>query len=85
MKKNMGTIDRILRILLAVVAGALSFTGRLTGTAAVITGIFAVIFLVTSSVGFCPAYTPFGNSTLKKGGAHEVGHRHGDEAHGGAH
>lgn len=72
MKKNMGIIDRVLRTVLAVVVALLYFAGQLTGTAAVILGVFAVIFLVTSSVGFCPAYALLGISTLK------------GEAHGGA-
>lgn len=66
MKKNMGVIDRVLRTTLAVIVGILYFTGQLTGTAAIILGVFAVIFLATSSVGFCPAYTLLGISTLKK-------------------
>ncbi len=82
MTKNMGVIDRLLRTALAVVIVALYFAGQLTGTAAVILGVFAVIFLATSSVGFCPAYKLLGISTLK-GGAHEEGHQ--GEAHKGAH
>lgn len=71
MKKNMGVFDRVLRTSLAIVVGILYFTGQLTGTAAIVLGIFAVIFLVTSSVGFCPAYKVLGISTLRK----ETGHR----------
>lgn len=82
MKKNMGMIDRLLRTALAVVVAILYFAGQLTGTAAVILGVIAVIFLLTSSVGFCPAYALLGISTLKDG-AHEEGHT--GEAHKGAH
>lgn len=82
MKKNMGLIDRLLRTVLAVVVAVLYFAGQLTGTAAVILGVIAVIFLATSSVGFCPVYALLGISTLK-GEGHE-GH-HGGEAHKGAH
>jgi hypothetical protein len=67
MKKNMGTIDRIIRTLLAVIVAILYFTGQITGTAAIILGIFAVIFLLTSAIGFCPLYVPFKFSTMKKG------------------
>jgi Na+(H+)/acetate symporter ActP len=67
MKKNMGTIDRVIRTLLAVIVAILYFTGQITGTAAIILGIFAVIFLITSAIGFCPAYVPFKFSTMKKG------------------
>jgi len=66
MKKNMSVLDRVLRTTLAVIVGILYFTGQLTGTAAIILGVFAVIFLATSSVGFCPVYTVLGMSTLKK-------------------
>ena len=66
MKTNMGLIDRIIRISLALVVAILVFTGQLTGIAAIILGIFAVIFLVTGAIGLCPAYLPFNFSTKKK-------------------
>lgn len=66
MKKNMGTIDRVIRAVLAVVVGILYATGQITGVAAVVLGIFAVIFLVTSIAGFCPLYVPLHISTLKE-------------------
>ena len=66
MKKNMGSVDKGIRILLAVVVGILIFTNTITGLLAIILGIFAVVFLLTSFVGFCPLYTPFKLSTLKK-------------------
>jgi len=66
MKKNMGAIDRIIRVILAVVVGILYVTGQISGLAAVIFGVFAVIFLVTSAVAFCPLYVPLGISTIRK-------------------
>ena len=66
MKQNMGTIDKIVRVLVAVVIGVLYFTDQITGTAAIILGIFAVIFLLTSAIGFCPLYLPLKLSTIKK-------------------
>jgi Na+(H+)/acetate symporter ActP len=66
MKKNMGSIDRGLRVLAAVVISILYFTDQITGTAAIILGIFAVIFLLTSAIGFCPIYIPLKLSTIKK-------------------
>ena len=66
MTKNMGSFDRILRTLLAVVVGVLYFGGQISGTTALILGIFAVVFLLTSFVGSCPLYMPFGLSTRKK-------------------
>lgn len=66
MKKNMGAADRIIRILLAILVAVLYFTDQISGTAAIILGIFAIIFLLTSLVGFCPLYVPFKISTRKK-------------------
>jgi hypothetical protein len=66
MKKNMGTIDRIIRVILALLIGVLYQTGAISGAAAVILGIIAVIFLITGFVGFCPAYLPFKISTRGK-------------------
>jgi hypothetical protein len=66
MKKNMGSIDKIVRVIVAVVIGVLYFMDQITGTAAIILGIFAVIFLLTSAIGFCPLYLPLKLSTIKK-------------------
>lgn len=66
MKKNMGTADRVIRILVAVVIGILLITGQLSGTLATVLGIFAIVFLLTSAVGICLLYIPFNISTLKK-------------------
>ncbi len=66
MKKNMGTIDRVIRILVAVVIIALYFMGEITGTAAIILIIFAAVFILTSFMSFCPLYLPFGLSTAGK-------------------
>ena len=65
MKKNMGSVDRGLRILIAVVIGVLYFTGQISGTLAIVLGIVAVAFFLTSLVGHCPAYLPIGLSTCK--------------------
>ncbi len=66
MKHNMGSIDRAFRVLVAVVIGILYFAGQITGTAAIILGIIAVIFLLTSVVAFCPLYLPLKLSTIKR-------------------
>ena len=66
MKKNMGTIDRVIRIVLAIVVAILYVNGSITGTAAIILGILAVVFIITSLVGFCPLYLPFKISTISK-------------------
>ena len=66
MKKNMGTIDRVIRIVLAIVVAILYLNGSITGTVAIILGILAVVFIITSLIGFCPLYLPFKISTIKK-------------------
>lgn len=63
MKKNMGSIDRTVRTIIAVIVAILYFTGQISGTVAIILGILAIIFLLTSIVGTCPLYLPFGLST----------------------
>ncbi len=66
MKKNMGTIDRVIRTILAVVIAVLILTGTVSGVLAVVLGIIAAIFIVTSIIGFCPAYVLFKISTIGK-------------------
>jgi hypothetical protein len=66
MKKNMGTIDRVIRIVLAIVVAILYMNGSITGAAAIILGILAVVFIITSLIGFCPLYVPFKISTISK-------------------
>lgn len=66
MKKNMGSTDKIIRILIAIVIGVLYYTGTISGTTAVVLGIFAIVFVLTSLISFCPLYPPLGISTCKK-------------------
>ena len=66
MTRNMGVIDRIIRVVLALVVALLYFAGLITGTAALILGIVAAILIVTSALGFCPLYVPLGINTCKK-------------------
>lgn len=65
MTKNMGTADRLIRTLIAAAIAVLYFTGTISGTVAILLGIVAVAFLVTSLIGWCPSYLPFGLSTRK--------------------
>lgn len=65
MKKNMGTIDKTIRILIAIVIATLYFTNTISGTWAIVLGILAVVFVLTSFISFCPLYLPFGINTLK--------------------
>ena len=66
MKANMGTIDRLLRLIVAGVIAYLYFTGAITGLVATILAIVAAAFVLTSLIGFCPLYAPLGLSTRKK-------------------
>jgi hypothetical protein len=63
MKKNMGNIDRGLRILVALVVTILFVTNILTGIPAYILLGLSGVFVLTSLLGFCPLYTLFGFST----------------------
>lgn len=65
MKKNMGSLDKTIRLIAAVVLVALGLTGTLTGTWAIVGYVVAAVFALTSFVSFCPAYLPFGISTCK--------------------
>ena len=66
MKKNMGSTDKIIRILIALVIGVLYYTGTISGTIALVLGILALVFAITSLISFCPLYLPLGISTCKK-------------------
>lgn len=66
MTPNMGTTDKIIRLVVVAIIAVLYFTGQITGTAAIILGIIALAFLVTSLIGWCPTYALFGISTRKK-------------------
>ncbi|UAM97348.1 DUF2892 domain-containing protein [Polaribacter litorisediminis] len=63
MKKNMGSIDKVVRILIAVVIGILFYTNVIVGTLGIILLVVAGIFVATSFISFCPLYAPFGIST----------------------
>ena len=63
MKKNMGTADRIVRVIIAAIIAVLYFTGIIPGTLGVILLILAGVFVLTSLISFCPLYAPFGLST----------------------
>jgi len=66
MKANMGSADRISRIILAVVMGVLYFQGIVSGVLGIVLVVAAVVFALTSLVSFCPLYPIFGLSTKKK-------------------
>ena len=66
MKTNMGSFDRMLRMIVAVVIAVLYFTNIITGTLGIILLVLASVFALTSTVSVCPLYLPFGFSTKKK-------------------
>jgi Protein of unknown function (DUF2892) len=66
MKKNMGNVDRGLRVLVALVLGYLYYNGTLSGTLGIVLLVLAVVFLLTSLVSFCPLYTLIGLNTGAK-------------------
>ncbi len=65
MKANMGTADKVIRVLIALVMGVLIYTNVLTDTLAIVLGVFSIVFVLTSLVSFCPLYLLFGIKTCK--------------------
>jgi len=65
MKHNMGTVDRVLRAVVGVILGYLIFSGKVEGVLAVILGIFGIMLILTSAIGYCPPYSLLGISTCK--------------------
>ena len=63
MKKNMGSTDRIIRIIIAAIVGVLYFTGTISGTLGIVLLVLAGIFVLTSLISFCPIYAAFGIKT----------------------
>ena len=66
MKTNMGSVDKIIRVAITLIIGILIFTDVLTGTLAIVLGILAIVFLLTSLIGFCGIYAVFGINTCKR-------------------
>jgi hypothetical protein len=66
MEKNMGSADRVVRTLFAAGVVVAIVAGWIDGIAAVVLGVVAAVFVLTSAVGFCPLYRPFKLSTHKR-------------------
>jgi hypothetical protein len=66
MKKNVGTIDRVIRILVAVVVVILYFTNVISGTLGIVLLVLSAVFVITSLLSFCPIWMALGLSTRKK-------------------
>lgn len=65
MKKNMGSADRIIRMIIAAIVVTLYITNVISGALGIILLILAGIFVLTSMISTCPLYMPFGISTRK--------------------
>lgn len=63
MKKNMGSADRIIRLVLAAIFAALYFTNTVTGTLGIVLLVLGAVFVLTSLISTCPLYSIFGIST----------------------
>lgn len=66
MTKNMGSADRVIRIVAALAVLGLYLAHVISGPLAAILGVAAAVFLITGFVGVCPAYIPLKISTLRK-------------------
>ncbi len=63
MTKNMGTLDKVIRLIVAAVFIVLFFTKTVTGVVGIILLVLAVVFILTSLISTCPLYLPFGLKT----------------------
>lgn len=66
MKKNMGTADKAIRLVLAGIFAGLYFSNTVTGTFGIVLLVLAAVFALTSLVSFCPLYPIFGINTCEK-------------------
>ena len=65
MRKNMGSADRLVRLIVAVLVAVLYYNGTIAGTLGIVLLVLAGIFVLTSLVSFCPLYKPLGINTCK--------------------
>lgn len=66
MKTNMGSVDKTIRVVIAIAISLLYFTHTISGSVAVVLMVLATVFIITSLLGFCPLYPLFGINTKKK-------------------
>ncbi|HBG23698.1 MAG: hypothetical protein A2266_02210 [Bacteroidetes bacterium RIFOXYA12_FULL_40_10] len=66
MKKNVGSTDKWIRVIIALIIVALYFGNVITGTLAIVLLVVAGIFILTGFVGFCGLYTLLGINTCTK-------------------
>lgn len=63
MKKNMGSADKIIRLIIAAVIAFLYYNGTISGTLGIVLLVFAIVFVFTSLISFCPLYSLIGLNT----------------------
>ena len=66
MKANMGSLDKAIRVILAIVFAMLYITKAVEGTVGLVLLVLGGVFLLTSIISFCPLYTIVGINTCKK-------------------
>jgi hypothetical protein len=66
MQKNMGPIDKMIRSAIGIIIAILYYSGVINGTLAIVLLAFAIVFLLTSFISFCPLYTILGINTCKR-------------------
>lgn len=66
MKKNMGSVDKTIRILVAAIVAGLYYQEIISGTLGIVLLVLAGVFVLTSLFSFCPLYTLFGINTCPK-------------------
>lgn len=59
MTRNMGNIDRVIRVVLGVGLLAWGYSAQNW------LGAIGIVPLLTAAIGWCPAYAPFGIKTTK--------------------
>jgi hypothetical protein len=64
MKKNIGSADRIIRVVTAIIFLALTLTGMIGGIIALVLSVVGIVLVVTSFIGYCPLYVTLGISTI---------------------
>lgn len=66
MKKNIGTLDKVIRVLIALLIAFLYFSNLIPETLGIILIVISVVLVITSFISFCPLYQIFGIKTTKK-------------------
>ncbi len=66
MKKNIGTGDRAVRIIAALLIAVLYFLQVISGTTAIVLLVIAGVLMLTALLGFCPLYRILGISSERK-------------------